>query len=87
MEHKSLRQLARELGVSHSYLSQVRHGKRPASEKVVSKMVSSGKQNSFDTPTANSYKKWQRTDLNRRPKAYESSALPLSYAASRRNIA
>lgn len=40
MEHKSLRQLARELGVSHSYLSQVRHGKRPASEKVVSKMVS-----------------------------------------------
>ncbi len=25
--------------------------------------------------------KWQRTDLNRRPKAYESSALPLSYAA------
>ncbi len=30
--------------------------------------------------------KWQRTDLNRRPKAYESSALPLSYAASE-NIA
>ncbi len=37
---KSLRQLAKELGVSHSYLSQVRHGKRPASSKVVSKMVS-----------------------------------------------
>jgi len=35
-KQKSLRQLARELGVSHSYLSQVRHGKRPASEKVVS---------------------------------------------------
>ncbi len=33
-EQKSLRQLARELGVSHSYLSQVLHGKRPASEKV-----------------------------------------------------
>ena len=31
---KSLRQVARELGVSHSYLSQVLHGKRPASEKV-----------------------------------------------------
>ena len=45
MKQKSLRQLARELGVSHSYLSQVKHGKRPASVKVVSKMVSSGKQN------------------------------------------
>jgi transcriptional regulator with XRE-family HTH domain len=44
MKQKSLRQLAREIGVSHSYLSQVKHGKRPASEKVVSKMVSSGKQ-------------------------------------------
>jgi transcriptional regulator with XRE-family HTH domain len=33
-KQKSLRQLARELGVSHSYLSQVQHGKRPASEKV-----------------------------------------------------
>ncbi len=31
--------------------------------------------------------KWQRRDLNPRPKAYESSALPLSYAASRQNIA
>ena len=40
MKSKSLRQLARELGVSHSYLSQVKHGKRPASSKVVSKMVS-----------------------------------------------
>ncbi len=27
--------------------------------------------------------KWQRVDLNHRPKAYESSALPLSYAAMR----
>ena len=34
MKQKSLRQLAKELGVSHSYLSQVQHGKRPASEKV-----------------------------------------------------
>ena len=41
MKQKSLRQLAKELGVSHSYLSQVRNGKRPPSEKVVSK---SGKQ-------------------------------------------
>ena len=41
---KSLRQLARELGVSHSYLSQIKHGKRPASAKVVSKMVSKSKE-------------------------------------------
>ncbi len=34
MKGKSLREVARELGVSHSYLSQVIHGKRPASEKV-----------------------------------------------------
>ena len=29
MKPKSLRQVAKEIGVSHSYLSQVRHGKRP----------------------------------------------------------
>ncbi|MFC1911094.1 helix-turn-helix domain-containing protein [Chloroflexota bacterium] len=33
-KQKSLRQQARELGVSHSYLSQVRHGKRPPSDRV-----------------------------------------------------
>jgi transcriptional regulator with XRE-family HTH domain len=32
----SLRQLARQLGVSASYLSQVRNGKRPASQKLLS---------------------------------------------------
>ncbi len=32
-------------------------------------------------------KKWQRRDSNPRPKAYESSALPLSYAASKQNVA
>jgi transcriptional regulator with XRE-family HTH domain len=31
---KSLRQLAKELGVSASYLSQVRHGKCPPSERL-----------------------------------------------------
>ena len=39
MKQKSLRQLAKELGVSHAYLSQVKNGKRPASARVVS-MVS-----------------------------------------------
>ncbi len=52
---KSLRQLAKELGVSHSYLSQVLHGKRPASDKVVSKMAGSGKQDIIDSFTSNSY--------------------------------
>jgi len=33
-KQKSLRQLAMELGVSHSYLSQVLHGKRPPSDKI-----------------------------------------------------
>ena len=36
MKRKSLRQLAKELGVSASYLSQVKNGKRPASAKVLS---------------------------------------------------
>jgi transcriptional regulator with XRE-family HTH domain len=40
MKDKSLRQLARELGVSASYLSQVKNGKRPASQKVLSKVLS-----------------------------------------------
>ena len=31
----SKRQLAEELGVSASYLSQVRHGKRPASDRLI----------------------------------------------------
>ena len=58
MKQKSMRQLARELGVSHSYLSQVKHGKRPASAKVVSKMVSNDRQNgkqNLDSHIANSY--------------------------------
>ena len=42
MEGKSLRQLARELSVSHSYLSQVINGKRPASEKVLTTLLTSG---------------------------------------------
>ena len=37
-------------------------------------------------PKASSLFWWQRRDLNPRPKAYESSALPLSYAA-KQNIA
>ncbi|MFC1979937.1 helix-turn-helix domain-containing protein [Chloroflexota bacterium] len=38
MKQKSLRALAKELGVSASYLSQVKNGKRPPSEKVLSKL-------------------------------------------------
>jgi len=41
-KQKSLRQQARELGVSHSYLSQVLHGKRPPSDRVAQAL--SGKQ-------------------------------------------
>ena len=42
MKTKSLRQTAKELGVSHSYLSQVINGKRPASEKVLTTLLTSG---------------------------------------------
>ncbi len=34
MKQKSLRQLAKELGVSASYLSQVQHGKKRLSERL-----------------------------------------------------
>ena len=54
MKQKSLRQLARELGVSASYLSQVKHGKRPASQKVLSKVLSNVKQN-VDARTTTRY--------------------------------
>ena len=43
-EKKSLRMLAKELGVSHSYLSQVLHGKRPPSERVARVVSNYGKQ-------------------------------------------
>jgi hypothetical protein len=41
----------------------VKHGKRPASEKVLIKMVSSGKQRMFDVRVENDYNnsKWQRS--------------------------
>ena len=38
MEEKSLRQLARELGVSASYLSQVKNGKKKPSARVLTIM-------------------------------------------------
>ena len=44
MKQKSLRQLAKELGVSVSYLSQVKNGKRPPSAKVLSIFGESVKQ-------------------------------------------
>ena len=37
-KQKSLRQIASEIGVSESYLSQITHGKRPASHKVISSL-------------------------------------------------
>jgi transcriptional regulator with XRE-family HTH domain len=42
MKEKSLRQIGRELGVSHSYLSQVLNGKRHASEKIAYKLCKEG---------------------------------------------
>jgi transcriptional regulator with XRE-family HTH domain len=53
MKQKSLRQLANELGVSASYLSQVRNGKRPPSQKVLSMLLS--KKQSLDTLGISTY--------------------------------
>ena len=47
---KSMRQLAKELGVSASYLLQVKHGKHPVSAKVLSKIKSAeGRNRTADT--------------------------------------
>ena len=40
--NKSLRQIAKELDVTHSYLSQVLHGKRPVSERIAFKLSQEG---------------------------------------------
>ena len=42
MENISLRAIAKECGVSHSYLSQVLNGKRPASKKIAHKLIREG---------------------------------------------
>ncbi len=55
MKQKSLRQLPREPGVSTSYLSQIKNGKRPASQEVLSNIKDSVKQSRFDTPSSGSY--------------------------------
>ncbi len=52
MEKKSLRAIARELGVSHSYLSQITHGKRPASARVVSMVGNFVAKDGTSTPLA-----------------------------------
>ena len=44
MKQKSLRQLAKELGVSPSYLSQVKNGKRPPSARLLGILSESVKQ-------------------------------------------
>ena len=51
MKEKSLRQMARESGVSESYLSQIMNGKRPASAKVISKMRQIDKQKNAQNGT------------------------------------
>ena len=58
MKTKSLRQTARELNVSPSYLSQVLHGKRPPSVKLLSnssfKMLSDGRLDDAESKSYNS---------------------------------
>ncbi len=61
MKQQSLRQLAEELGVTASYLSQVRHGKRPASQKLLSKALS--KKINLDTLTGSTYNLTKRAGM------------------------
>jgi DNA-binding transcriptional regulator YdaS (Cro superfamily) len=70
MKKTSLRQLARQLGVSPSYLSQVKNGKRPPSQKLLSnadiRHMLTVKQNvkrEVDVNTSKSYNlnTWQRS--------------------------
>ncbi len=56
-------------------------------EKELSKVVKQHSLGSLSKPKCEAKNKWQRVDSNHRPKAYESSALPLSYAASKQNVA
>ena len=59
MKGKSLRQLAMELGVSASYLSQVMNGERPASAKVLTTLLTSSLLESDFLGYNNAY--WQRS--------------------------
>ncbi len=59
VKQKSLRQLAKELGVSHSYLSQIKHGKRPASDNVVSKMLTLERLPDTILPYRPGWRNWQ----------------------------
>ena len=43
---KSMRQLAKEIGISHTYLSLILAGKRRATPEVVTKLVTSGHETS-----------------------------------------
>ena len=57
-------------------------GKRAnATEEVAKHPEISVGMNKFSSHNPLKTNEWQRADLNRRPKAYESSALPLSYSA------
>ena len=55
MKSKSLRAIAKELGVSPAYLSQVKNGKKKPSVKVLTKMLTSVNQNEFDVGANFSY--------------------------------
>jgi hypothetical protein len=53
-------------------------------EKELSKFVKQNSVGKSGGGKTEAKTKWQRVDLNHRPRAYESPALPLSYAATGR---
>ena len=79
MKRKSLRKLAKELGVSASYLSQVKNGKRPPSNKVLSSLLTNG----YDVNVVG------RTDINLATDSdfsYNRSALGNSLTVGQRTL-
>lgn len=74
------------LGLVHASIRCVDHASSPVGPSLISATRARSKSREicsvqFQHPKPRISRWWQRGDLNSRPKAYESSALPLSYSA------
>ena len=85
-KQKSLRQLAKELGVSHAYLSQIKNGNRPASSKVVSKFKALDKHNSFKVVSKSGKQKCHKNLVTETLQCYNPDTLGISLAVGQRTL-
>ena len=85
-KQKSLRQLARELGISQSYLSQIKNGTRPASHKVISKLRALTRQNSFKRISKNDEHNLHSKFVSGTLPCYNPDALGISLAVGQRTL-